>query len=58
MKPSAPPARSTSRRSGSSRGCASAGGAPNVSKAELDRIRRFVGLDAVRFADGYLRRGG
>jgi uncharacterized protein YcaQ len=27
-------------------------------EAELDRIRRFVGLDAVRFADGYLRRSG
>jgi uncharacterized protein len=26
--------------------------------AELDRIRRFVGLDAVRFADAYLRRSG
>jgi uncharacterized protein len=27
-------------------------------EAELDRVRRFVGLDAVRFADGYLRRDG
>jgi hypothetical protein len=27
-------------------------------EAELDRIRRFVGLDAVRFVDGYLRRSG
>jgi hypothetical protein len=27
-------------------------------EAELDRIRRFVGLDAVRFADGYLKRNG
>ena len=26
--------------------------------AELERIRRFVGLDAVRFADGYLKRDG
>ena len=27
-------------------------------EAELDRIRRFAGLDAVRFADGYLKQGG
>ena len=27
-------------------------------EAELDRIRRFVGLDAVRFADSYLKRDG
>jgi len=27
-------------------------------EAELDRVRRFVGLDAVRFADGYLKRDG
>jgi uncharacterized protein len=27
-------------------------------EAELDRICRFVGLDTVRFADGYLRRDG
>jgi uncharacterized protein len=27
-------------------------------EAELERIRRFVGLDAVRFAGGYLKRGG
>jgi uncharacterized protein YcaQ len=27
-------------------------------EAELDRMRRFVGLDAVRFADDYLRRAG
>jgi hypothetical protein len=27
-------------------------------EAELDRVRRFVGLDAVRFADGYLKRNG
>jgi uncharacterized protein len=27
-------------------------------EAELERIRRFVGLDAVRFADGYLNRDG
>ena len=26
--------------------------------AELERLRRFVGLDAVRFADGYLKRDG
>ena len=33
-------------------------GARRRLEAELDRIRRFVGLDAVRFADGYLRRSG
>jgi uncharacterized protein len=27
-------------------------------EAELDRIRRFVGLDAVRFKDGYLKSDG
>jgi uncharacterized protein len=27
-------------------------------EAELDRVRRFVALDAVRFADGYLKRDG
>jgi uncharacterized protein len=27
-------------------------------EAELERIRRFVGLDAVRFADRYLKRDG
>jgi uncharacterized protein YcaQ len=27
-------------------------------ETELDRVRRFVGLDTVRFVDGYLRRGG
>ncbi|HLS86754.1 MAG TPA: crosslink repair DNA glycosylase YcaQ family protein [Burkholderiales bacterium] len=27
-------------------------------EAELERIRRFVGLDAVRFANGYLKRDG
>jgi uncharacterized protein YcaQ len=27
-------------------------------EAELDRIRRFAGLDAVRFADGFLQRDG
>jgi uncharacterized protein len=27
-------------------------------EAELERIRRFAGLDAVRFADGYLKRDG
>jgi hypothetical protein len=27
-------------------------------EAELDRIRRVVGVDTVRFADGYLKRGG
>jgi uncharacterized protein YcaQ len=27
-------------------------------EAELDRIRRFVGLDAVRFKGGYLKRDG
>jgi uncharacterized protein YcaQ len=27
-------------------------------EAELDRIRRFAGLDAVRFADDSLRRDG
>jgi uncharacterized protein len=27
-------------------------------EAELDRIRRFVGVDTVRFADGYLKRDG
>ena len=27
-------------------------------ESELDRIRRFAGLDAVRFADGYLKRDG
>jgi uncharacterized protein YcaQ len=27
-------------------------------EAELDRVRRFVGLDGVCFADGYLRQGG
>jgi uncharacterized protein len=27
-------------------------------EAELDRVRRFVGLDAVRFADGYMKRDG
>jgi uncharacterized protein YcaQ len=25
-------------------------------EAELERIRRFVGVDLVRFADGYLKR--
>ena len=27
-------------------------------EAELDRIRRFVGVDSVRFVDGYLKRAG
>jgi hypothetical protein len=27
-------------------------------EAELERIRRFVGLDAVRLAVGYLKRDG
>ena len=27
-------------------------------EAELDRVRRFAGLDGVRFADGYLRQPG
>jgi hypothetical protein len=27
-------------------------------EAELDRVRRFVGLESVRFADGYLKQGG
>jgi uncharacterized protein YcaQ len=37
--------------------CLSRGRARRL-EAELDRVRRFVGLDAVRFADGYLRRSG
>ena len=27
-------------------------------EAELERIQRFVGLDAVRFSEGYLKRDG
>ena len=27
-------------------------------EAELDRIRRFVGGNSIRFADGYLKRDG
>ena len=29
-----------------------------VLEAELDRIRRFAGLDVVRFKGGYVQRGG
>jgi uncharacterized protein YcaQ len=37
-------------------GCRLSRGRVQLLEAELERIRRFVGVDAVRFTDGYLKR--